>query len=345
MFVSGDCFSLRQLATEMAPRKVLKDDKNKKVLKDNKSDDKGGSKGGSLMTSLTTKPNVAMNKGDVSAMLGTLGRGTQTPERSAVLAKYKSLDRFDKEKAAILEKFRLDKSCKWWGTYAKESKKEASNEDACLTGFGTMFMVADALKMPYDHPLLTDILQELPQDDKWEMEDPMERIYAKKGLVRYHLEGVKEFTKHTKKDVESETATSSTDAVKSDGLSALGDAVVNIKIENPEYLLFTQEVKVCKSGKQALERLSIKVADLAAQLCHKVQIDGSIQKKVDEFCVMKAKFDAFVDELRNFCVHADFVTVDDKFDGAMKTAGELKTKAGLHETGMKANLKSFGALI
>ena len=120
---------------------------------------------------------------------------------------------------------------------------------------------------------------------------------------------------------------------------------INIKIENPEFLLFTQEVKVCKSAKQALERMVPKIGDMAAVLSHRASKEPSLAKKCEEFLAMRSKFDKFIEELRDFCVHADFVNCDDKIDDIMAKAQDFKVKAGIHETGMKNNLKAFGALV
>ena len=168
----------RAMAPKAVQKATLKDAKNKNAdKKAEKKDDQ--------------EAPPSMEKGQVSAMLSVLKNGTQTPE---ALAHYQSLGRFDKEKAIILEKFQKDKSCKWWHTYSKENKLENTVKQSSLSGFGTMFAVADALKMPYDHPLLKSILEELPQDGDWDLNVPMEKIYAKKGLVRYHLEGVAQLT-------------------------------------------------------------------------------------------------------------------------------------------------------
>ena len=76
-------------------------------------------------------------KKQISNMITTLKNGAQSPERAATLNYYKSLGHFDKEKKTILERFYLDKSCKWFTQYYEEKIKSDEVKDTSLRGFGT----------------------------------------------------------------------------------------------------------------------------------------------------------------------------------------------------------------
>ena len=64
-------------------------------------------------------------------------KGSQDHNKQQVLAKYQSLSRFDPEKAQILRKWKLDKSCKWVSSYYQEMAQEKSAKSKELEGHGT----------------------------------------------------------------------------------------------------------------------------------------------------------------------------------------------------------------
>jgi hypothetical protein len=78
-----------------------------------------------------------------------------------VLAMYKAKDRFSSEKASILRKWKMDKSCKWVATYQQEKTTETIVKGTVLEGYGTRCGACtkslgehDALIMFVDYSLL-----------------------------------------------------------------------------------------------------------------------------------------------------------------------------------------------
>ena len=88
-------------------------------------------------------------------------KSSSDPNKQQVLAMYKAQDRFSAEKAAILQKWKMDKSCKWVATYQQEKTTETVVKDTVLEGYGTRCGACtkslgehDALIMFVDYSLL-----------------------------------------------------------------------------------------------------------------------------------------------------------------------------------------------
>jgi hypothetical protein len=80
------------------------------------------------------------NRKDISNMLTSL-KGSSDPNKVQVLQKYQSLSRFDPEKANILKKWKLDKSCKWASSYSQEVTQEKATKHKELEGYGTRHLI------------------------------------------------------------------------------------------------------------------------------------------------------------------------------------------------------------
>lgn len=80
------------------------------------------------------------NRKDISNMLTSL-KGSSDPNKVQVLQKYQSLSRFDPEKANILKKWKLDKSCKWVSSYSQEVTQEKATKHKELEGYGTRHLI------------------------------------------------------------------------------------------------------------------------------------------------------------------------------------------------------------
>ena len=73
---------------------------------------------------------------DISNFLTQL-KSSHDPNKQHVLSLYKGASRFALEKAALLQKWKLDKSCKWVSTYPQELSSETTVKDTVVEGFGT----------------------------------------------------------------------------------------------------------------------------------------------------------------------------------------------------------------
>lgn len=108
---------------KQAPAKVVKDADKAKAKAKAKAD----------------TSSVAMEKGEVSNMLGSL-KCSKDPAKQELLAYYKGLSRFDSQKAELLKKWKADKSCKWLGEYKESRTQKASTTNEELSGFATKYL-------------------------------------------------------------------------------------------------------------------------------------------------------------------------------------------------------------
>ena len=135
--------------------------------------------------------------------------------KSDLLDSYCKLSLRDPKKNDILKRWLGDKSCQWWANYAEETVVGVTTTSETFRGWGTKslssiksrclscsvdfilhliffrYVVADILKMPHTAPELDAVCDEIPHDDQWSIEDPIERGYAKAGLKRYSLTHVR----------------------------------------------------------------------------------------------------------------------------------------------------------
>ncbi len=75
-------------------------------------------------------------RGDLSNMLGQLSK-SDDPNKVNLLKYYKSLERFDSEKHAILKQWSADKTCKWTTQYLSSKSHKVSVESTETNGYGT----------------------------------------------------------------------------------------------------------------------------------------------------------------------------------------------------------------
>jgi hypothetical protein len=87
---------------------------------------------------------LGVTMGDVSNFLVQLAKtkagvagNPEDAAKTGTLALYKSLGRFDEEKKALVAKWKLDKSCKWFSEYTHSREKENAVSTEALLGFGT----------------------------------------------------------------------------------------------------------------------------------------------------------------------------------------------------------------
>ena len=216
-------------------------------------------------------------------------------------------------------------------------------------------MVADALKIPVDSPVLQQILKEMPQDTDWDETNPTEAIYKSQGLIRYHLEGCNSFTEKTRVEEEKEghyTATSNqvvkdVKALENGGSS--GSTDVEIKIEFPEWQKWkVGDLQVCKSAKDVLEKMVGKALGLQAQISALADEDSTWSKTRDEFDRQINSFETFYADLNRFVAKGELVK-GEQFQNAKKTllegAENFKAKAGLYEAGIKKAMKELSSKI
>lgn len=102
--------------------------------------------------------------------------------------------------------------------------------------FGLRFDVARLLNLDLSteegKTIMEAVLSELAHDDKWG-DTPIERGYAKAGLVRYHIQH-ELLSQYTKKEGKSESVSTKGERFAKDGPSILEDTPM-VKLEFPKW--------------------------------------------------------------------------------------------------------------
>jgi len=131
-------------------------------------------------------------------LVTTLKRQTKDPQtnrtRQRLLEYYQSLPRSSAEKEDILARWQADKTFTWVDEYIKKETKSTTMEvtQSAKTGWGTIFQLADILKLRTDDPkqkkILDSIAANLPSDLDWDESNPIEAQYKAIGLMRYRID-------------------------------------------------------------------------------------------------------------------------------------------------------------
>ena len=113
------------------------------------------------------------------------------------------------------------------------------------------FQVADALKIPVDHPVMENVLAKLKSDNEWDVNVPMEKIMKELGEKRYELSGAGGFSETSVREQVTEVLSSKIGGSSSSSGLQVEDKkeVVEVKIENPNYFVLQTTLKALKSGK------------------------------------------------------------------------------------------------
>ena len=114
--------------------------------------------------------------------------------------------------------------------------------------------MAELVKLPVESAELGAILAELPQDDKWDLEIPLERGYSKAGLVRYHLEGVKALTSTKAEESYSEQLSQSKQGAVQKVAGGPKLELENVKAENQLHDKLQAKIQVAESGRELWKR-------------------------------------------------------------------------------------------
>ena len=128
-------------------------------------------------------------------LITTLKRVSQDPQvaadRKKLLDFYQSLPRMSEEKEQLLQKWQQDKSCRWVRSYLERQSTTLEVARDGKQGWGTIFQLADLLKMRMDDPVQKELVEKiaagLPHDMDWDEENPIERAYKQAELVRYNI--------------------------------------------------------------------------------------------------------------------------------------------------------------
>ena len=284
-----------------------------------------------------------VDKNTVCNFLTTM-KHTDDQSKAAIYDHYKGLGRFDAEKMQIIARWKLDKTCKWATSDLQERTKIESSSSTSLSGFGARFDVGKALNMEDNSPLLDEILEEMGHDEDWDSNNVMERIFMKKGLKRYKLEGLKQFNANTSEEVTKEIFSASTDGASSskpDLLSACGSggSDVKVKVENPNYQKLQEHICVVKSGKTSLEKEVAKALDFQEAIQVKMMSDASLQTKVNETKTIVETAEAFMKQIRSFLAQTDILDKSSDVSAVLPKAQAMADMAVSHFDGLKAFLK------
>ena len=79
-----------------------------------------------------------VSKNDQVNFVNSLSRGEKEGDKKDCLAIYQSLSRFDPMKKQLIAAWKMDKSCKWVGSYRQICKSTKATSCETSSGFGTM---------------------------------------------------------------------------------------------------------------------------------------------------------------------------------------------------------------
>ena len=169
-----------------------------------------------------------------------------------------------------------------------------------------MFDVAKALNIPENNPFLEVILQDLENDMDWDSSNPSGSSYKNRGLKRYKLERVLDFTETSRREITKETFASSTVGSSSSAIAPLADAsgasltgdILQVKIDDPDFQTMHQQLNVVKSGKMQLEQLCSQALDVKIVMQQKASVDPLYDAKLKGYSEVCDCLNAFLGETR-----------------------------------------------
>lgn len=303
-----------------------------------------------------TKKGEDGSRKDISNMLTQLrAQASKDSNKQALLSFYQSLPRFSHAKADILSKWKMDKTCRWANEYTQQLKHSVTTSQKALSGYGTKFDISKLLNIG-EGPLLEDILSQMPQDDLWDENNTMERIFKRQGLKRYHFQNLKCFSEHLEQDQVKETFESSASASSAGNSAPLlhpptgaSGGEVQVKFEVPELAEFACRATLVRSAKVVLEKLLCQALDTKFTLQQRCEQDPSLSKKLAELEQATDKLDKFLTVMRHFVARAEEVGKSKEAEKEVLEetlhAKDLSDMALAHQDGMKSLLKRVKLLL
>ena len=101
-----------------------------------------------------------------------MAKGKATEDESAMLIHYRALGRFNEAKGKLLDRWLMDKSCKWWNEYKSSMVTTDATTTHNVSGFGTIYDLAKLINMDYANEaqkvIVDSIAAECPSDDDWD---------------------------------------------------------------------------------------------------------------------------------------------------------------------------------
>ena len=148
------------------------------------------------------------------------------------------------------------------------------------------FQVAELVKLPVESAELGASWLSCPRMTSGTFEIPLERGYSKAGLVRYHLEGVKDLTSTKAEESYSEQLSQSKQGAVQKVAGGPKLELENVKAENQLHDKLQAKIQVAESGKGALEKIYSQSQDVCLELHAKLSIDPAFKAKFHEMETM-----------------------------------------------------------
>ena len=205
----------------------------------------------------------------------TLGSRTASAEQKAVLELYESEGKSGSAvKDALLQNFLADKSCKWCHEIVESRLELQELQEGSLHGHATRWQVAKELGLDTQDPqqalVLEAVLEELPKEGAWDESVPLERGYARAGVVRYRLD-MKVLSRFTKTDRKTSGVQSTKHRYDSKHVSALQASKVKVEISEG----WSEWVRTYSRIKGALAALTKLIAAVSSiQLSLEFHLEG-----------------------------------------------------------------------
>jgi len=131
---------------------------------------------------------------------------------------------------------------------------------------------------PAETAVLETILNELPNDDDWDEEVPIQRGYKKAGLKRYKIDHAL-LSQANMVTGEKQELTANIDKVgrlSSSGAASSKDGAIRVKLENPEYESLKGLAKVIQSAEKKVNQLLMGLKKDRATMLAKVGPEGQL---------------------------------------------------------------------
>lgn len=207
-------------------------------------------------------------------------------KKAAILKHYQELPHRSAEKHAMVRNHLKDKTGNWYQTIEESKIVSQGITNLNKFGWGSKFDVAGACNIPLDkahESILQAVLDKLPQDDNWDLSNPLQAGFKAAGQKRYFLDK-DEYDTFTKQDIkEDKTSTSHESKLKPGdaGIPMLEDATeVKVKLECPEHTELMAQIKILDTAEPKLSKRLQELRTLSFQL-KAMNMEEATRKRTD----------------------------------------------------------------
>ena len=153
------------------------------------------------------------------------------------------------------------------------------------SGFMTKFQVAKELGMNVESDVFKTVLEDIPCDDEWDVQNHMERSFLKAGFKRYHWD-MKALSVQSieNEHIESTSSSSLAKKVKTNMFDEAEKVSVemNIVLNNPEWHKAQEDAKLLQTFSHKIQTVSDDLKELISKFATVAQPDASTLTRRNE---------------------------------------------------------------